>query len=111
MSFLLAATVQNFKEPWRFVTLGGHHPPGGAYRLPEIAHDCVSSVRVKVAANQAAAKPNAPAHLSRIKTNLTAQRQPKDLLFQRHRPIAELDCGSNSSFAAFRYPSQRLRRL
>jgi hypothetical protein len=28
------------------------------HRLPDIANDCVSSVRVEVAANQAAAKPN-----------------------------------------------------
>jgi hypothetical protein len=38
------------------------------HRLPEIAHQCASSVRVEVAANQAASKSNAPAHLSRIKT-------------------------------------------
>ena len=36
----------------------GLHPPDGVHRLPDIAHDCVSSVRVEVAANQAAAKPN-----------------------------------------------------
>ena len=54
--FLLAATVQNLKT--LALRLLGHHSPGGAHRLPEIAHASVSRVRVEVAANQAATKPN-----------------------------------------------------
>ena len=45
-----------------------HHRHGGAHRLPEIAHQCASSVRVEVAGNHAAAKSNGPAQLSRFKT-------------------------------------------
>ncbi len=52
-------------RPWRSES-SGHHPHGGAYRPPDIAHGCVR-VRVKVAANRATAKPNGPARLSRVK--------------------------------------------
>ena len=54
-------------RPWHFEP-SDHHRHGGAHRLPEIAHQCASSVRVEVAGNHAAAKSNGPAQLSRFKT-------------------------------------------
>ena len=59
-----ARAMSSFSPPpcrtsrrWRS-DYSGRHPPGSAHRLPEIAHASVSRVRVEVAANQAAAKPN-----------------------------------------------------
>ena len=55
----------------------GNHPAGGAHRLPEMAHASVSRVRLEVAANQAAAKPNSRLISARSKplTGITPDRK------------------------------------
>ena len=77
-------------RPWRSES-SGHHPPGSAHRLPEIAYDHLSGVRVEIAAADQAAQTQQSAHPSRIKipkgTNVTR----KNYFFNSidpHRPFA-----------------------
>jgi len=61
--------------------------PGGAQHLPEVAYDYASLVRVEVAANPAATKPNS--RLSSAGSKRPKSTMPtEDQLFQQHRPFA-----------------------
>ena len=84
--FVLAAIVQNLKtlalEP------SSHRLFSSAWRRPKLVHDCLSSVRVEVAANPAATKPKAGSAQPH-QNDPKAQRQPNELLFQQYRSTAD----------------------
>ena len=76
-------------RPWHFEP-SDHHRHGGAHRLPEIAHQCASSVRVEVAGNHAAAKSNGPAQLSRFKTTQQHNANRKTYFLNSIGPLRQI---------------------
>ena len=69
--------------------------------MPEIAHQCASSVRVEVAGNHAAAKSNGPAQLSRFKTTQQHNANRKTYFLNSIGHSRRFLCGRAVSY--FRY--------
>ena len=76
--------------------------------MPEIAHQCASSVRVEVAGNHAAAKSNGPAQLSRFKTTQQHNANRKTYFLNSIGPSRHFAAAQH--FVAFR-PKRTLSRI